>query len=235
MTIDIITLFPDMFRGPFDESMIKRAQEKNIATIRIHNLRDWGIDERGTVDDHPYGGGPGMLLRPEPIYDAVESVVSAYKKTTTYSKGDHPKRKTILFDAGGTLYSQQKAFEYCKLDQLVLICGHYEGVDYRVHEHLADDVVSIGNFVLTGGELPAMLVTDSVVRLLPGVLNKMGATYTESFSSSSKTVEYPQFTRPEIYKDWEVPPVLLSGHHAEIEKWRQQEAVKRTRKNRPDL
>lgn len=230
MTIDIVTLFPDMFRGPFDESMVKRAQEKKIVIIGIHNLRNWAIDERGTVDAHPYGGGPGMLIRPEPVYDAITELKNQNKSQA---------RKIILLDAGGVRFNQEKAMEYSKLDHLICICGHYEGLDYRIHEKMVDDVISIGDFVMTGGELPTMMVVDSVVRLLPGVLNKQEGHEIESFSYSpdkkEKLVEFPQYTRPEEFMGEKVPEVLLGGHHAEIEKWRHQQAVLRTRKNRPDL
>ena len=259
MTIDIITLFPDMFRGPFDESMIKRAQEKDIVTIGIHSLRNWGIDERGTVDGHPYGGGPGMLIRPEPVFSAVEALKSTYsssesEKFSLRSNNKEQAQRVVLLDAGGKKFNQEMAIEYSKLDHLICICGHYEGVDYRIHEKLVDDVISIGDFVMTGGELPAMMVVDSVVRLLPGVLNKQEGHEIESFSpsyelrvtshelksqkptaKSQKLVEFPQYTRPEEFMGMKVPEVLLSGHHAEIEKWRHEQAKLRTKKNRPDL
>lgn len=228
MTIDILTLFPGMFMGPFDESIVKRAQDKKIAQIHIHNLRQWAIDIRGTVDDKPYGGGVGMVLRPEPIFRAVHAIKKKLQK------------KVVLLDAGGKLYTQRKAEKYSKLDHLILICGHYEGVDYRVHKHLADEVISIGDYIVTGGEIPAMVITDSIVRLIPGVLIKKEATAKESFSQLKipkvpLAVEYPQYTRPEIFNNRKVPDVLLSGNHAQIEKWRSKQAMIRTKKNRPDL
>ena len=229
MSIDIITLFPEMFNGPFDASIVKRAQDRSFVTINLHNLRKWAIDQRGTVDDKPYGGGTGMLLRPEPIFKAVEDIKSAKKKTVKpYNQ------KIILLDAGGASYTQKKAQEYSKLDQIIIICGHYEGVDYRVHEHLADEVITIGDYVLTGGEIPAMVVVDSLVRLICGVLEKKEATAIESFNQISE-VEFPQYTRPEECCGYKVPDVLLSGNHAEIEKWRANQAKMRTDKNRPDL
>ena len=229
MTVDIITLFPDMFAGPFDESMIKRAREKGLVTITFHNLRKWAIDERGTVDDRPYGGGPGMLLRPEPLFDAVKEIkANRSKELKQYNA------KTILLDAGGRKYTQQTAQEFSQLDHLILICGHYEGVDYRVHEHLANDIISIGDYVLTGGEIPAMVVIDSVVRLLPEVLHKEEATSLESFQPSS-LLEYPQYTRPEKFNDYVVPEILLKGHHGQIDTWRKEQSLKRTRSNRSDL
>lgn len=224
MTIDIITLFPNMFVGPFSESMVKRATEKGLATINIHNLRTWAIDERGTVDDRPYGGGPGMLLRPEPIFTAVESIQSNRNQQETGNN-----QSTILLDAGGKPYNQKTAEKLATCDSMIIICGHYEGVDYRVHEHLADEVISIGDFVMTGGEIPAMALVDSVVRLIPGVLNKQEAASIESFSGTYEhTVEYPQYTRPESYNGFTVPDILLTGHHEEIEKWRKKESLKRT-------
>src|SRR3989344_2394198 len=239
MKIDIIPLFPDMFRGPFDESILRRAQDKLLVKIRIHNLRKWSLNERGTVDDRPYGGGTGMLLRPEPIFDAVREIRDLRFKNNDLrikkeSKIINHKSKIILLDAGGSVYTQQKAQEYSKLDNLILICGHYEGVDYRVHEHLADDVISIGDYVLTGGEIPAMVVIDSVVRLLPGVLHKEEATSLESFQPSS-LLEYPQYTRPEKCNDYVVPEILLKGHHGQIDTWRKEQSLKRTRSNRSDL
>jgi tRNA (guanine37-N1)-methyltransferase len=206
MKIDILTLFPKMFSGPFDESIVKRAQDKGLAQITIHDLRKWGLDERRTVDDRPYGGGVGMIIR-------VDVVDAALKELKT------PKAKVILLDATGKKFDQGKARELSKVPHLILIAGHYEGVDHRIHEHLADEVISIGDYVLTGGEIPAMVLTDSIVRLIPGVLEKPEAVEIESFSSEGK-LEFPQYTRPEEYHGWKVPNVLLSGNHAEIKKWR---------------
>jgi tRNA (guanine37-N1)-methyltransferase len=247
MTIDILTLFPNMFSGPFNESIVKRATEKKLVTIKIHNLRDWAIDSYGTVDGSSYGGGVGMVLRPEPIFRAVSALkksvighqLSVNKKLNT----DNRKPKTVLLDAGGVRYTQTKANNYSKLDNIILICGHYEGVDYRVHEHLADEVISIGDYVLTGGEIPTMVLVDSVIRLIPDVLKKTEAVKNESFSLNRKLItdnqqlllEYPQYTRPEEFEGHKVPKILLSGNHAEIEKWRQKQSLIRTKKNRPDL
>ncbi|NCN58700.1 tRNA (guanosine(37)-N1)-methyltransferase TrmD [Candidatus Roizmanbacteria bacterium CG22_combo_CG10-13_8_21_14_all_38_20] len=233
MNIDIITLFPKMFSGPFEESIVQRAQDKKLVQITIYDLRNWALDKRGTVDDKPYGGGTGMLLRPEPIFDVVKDIKSK-SPTSHFVKGRTLNTRVVLLDAGGELYNQKKAAEYSKLDQLILICGHYEGVDYRVHEHLADEIISIGNFVLTGGEIPAMLIADSVTRLIPGVLEKEEATTIESFSDEM-TLEYPQYTRPEIYQGHKVPEILLSGDHAKIDNWRKEESIKRTEVNRSDL
>lgn len=206
MQIDILTLFPDMFKGPFDESIIKRAQEKGIAEIKIHDLRKWGEGERRNVDDRPYSGGPGMILR----VDIIDNALKELRKENS---------KVFLMDATGTRYTQQKAQEFSKLEHIILLAGHYEGVDHRVHEHLVDEVISIGDYVLTGGEIPAMVITDSIVRLLPGVLGKDESSVEESHKEPGY-LEYPQYTRPADYKGWKVPEVLLSGNHAEIEKWK---------------
>lgn len=220
MTIDIITLFPQMFAGPFEESMLKRAQDKGILEITIHDLRQWAGDERGTVDDKPYSGGPGMILMVEPIYRALESL----RRPT--------REKIILLTPQGKKFSQDRARELSKLDHLILIAGHYEGFDERVRS-LVDEEISIGDYVLTGGELPAMVVVDAVVRLIPGVIGKEASLQEESFTNG--LLEYPQYTRPEEFKGMPVPPILLSGHHTAITKWRQDQAKKRTQIRRPDL
>lgn len=218
MKIDILTLFPKMFTGPFEESIIKRAQDKSLVEINIHDLRKWGLTERRTVDGRPYSGGAGMILRVDVIDSALQNLKNSKLPKLQNSK-------IILLDPGGEKFTQQKALQLSKVKHLVLIAGHYEGVDHRVHEHLVDEVISIGDYVLTGGELPAMVVADTIVRLLPGVI-KPESLSEESFSSainhqpSSISVEYPQYTRPEKYKKWKVPKVLLSGNHKEIEKWR---------------
>lgn len=207
MKIDIITLFPDMFTGPFGESIVKRAQERGLVEINIHNLRKWAKDTRGTVDGRPYGGGVGMLLK----VDVVDAALSELKK---------PNSKVFLLDARGKTYDQKMAKKFSKLDHIILIAGHYEGIDYRVQKYLVDETISIGNYVVTGGEIPAMAIVDSVVRLIPGVLTKEEATEIESFSEPGK-VEFPQYTRPEDFRGWKVPKVLLSGNHKEILTWRQ--------------
>ncbi|HET7098712.1 MAG TPA: tRNA (guanosine(37)-N1)-methyltransferase TrmD [Patescibacteria group bacterium] len=210
MKIDILTLFPKMFAGPLSESIMWRAIDKGFAEIVIHDLREWAIDERGSVDDKPYGGGAGMLLR----VDVIDKAINQLKSETLNPKSE---TKIILLDARGEKYTQKKAYELSKAEHLILICGHYEGVDSRVAEHLVDEIISIGDYVLTGGEIPAMVLTDSIIRLIPGVI-KEESLKEESFSTDS--VEYPQYTRPEDYKSWKVPKVLLSGNHAEIKKWR---------------
>ena len=205
MKIDILTLFPKMFDGPFNESIIGRAVGKSLVQVKIHDLRDWATDKHKSVDDKPYGGGAGMIMR-------VDIIDAAVNKLRT------PNSKIILLDAGGEVFNQQKSRKLSKLNHLILIAGHYEGVDHRVHEHIADEVISIGNYVLTGGELPAMVITDTIVRLIPGAIDPESLKE-ESFSPKIST-EYPQYTRPEKFNNWEVPKVLLSGNHTEIEKWK---------------
>lgn len=206
MKIDVLTLFPNMFIEVFNTSIIKRAQSKGLLKIKVHNLRNWGEGERLNVDDRPYGGGVGMILK----VDIIDKAVSELKSKNS---------KVILLDAAGEKYTQGKAQEFSKFKHIILIAGHYEGVDHRVHEHIADVVVSIGDYVLTGGEIPSMVLVDSVIRLLPGVLGKDESSVDESHKEPGY-IEYPQYTRPEKYKNWEVPKVLLSGNHKEIKKWR---------------
>ena len=224
MKIDIITLFPGMFAGPFNESIIKRAKEKKLVTIKLHNLRKWSKDSHNSVDDRPYGGGKGMVLMIEPIFEALKAIAPKAKAHKT---------KTILLSPQGKTLTQKKARELAKLDHLVLIAGHYEGFDERIRENLIDEEISVGDYVLTGGELPTMTIVDAVVRLIPGVLDKE-ATENESFSKKD-LLDYPQYTRPSVYKEWEVPEVLLSGDHAEIKKWRKEKSIEKTKKTRPDL
>lgn len=205
MKIDILTLFPDMFKGPLTESIMWRAQDKDFAKIEIHDLRKWAIDERGSVDDRPYGGGAGMIIRVDVIDKALEKL-----KTEDST--------VILLDARGAKFTQSKAQNLSKSKHLILICGHYEGVDHRIAENLVDEVISIGDYVLTGGEIPAMVLTDAIVRLVPGVIKE--ESLKEESHSTTNVLEYPQYTRPEEYRGWKVPKVLLSGNHSEIEKWR---------------
>lgn len=223
MKIDILTIFPKMFVGPFEGSIIKRAQDKGLVEIKIHDLRKWTTDKRGTVDDRPYGGGVGMVLMVEPIVKAIEELKS-------------PNTKVILLSAKGRLWEQEKATAFSKEERLILIAGHYEGVDERVINFI-DEEISIGNYVLTGGEIPAMVLVDSIVRLLPGVLEKEEATQIESFAKvdGQTVLEFPQYTHPEDFRGLKVPQVLLSGHHGEIAKWRKEQAREITKKNRPDL
>lgn len=208
MQIDIITLFPKMFVGPMSESIIWRAQDKKFLDLNIVDLKDFGIDERRTVDDKPYGGGAGMILRVDVIDNALKSLGVEKSQSKT---------KIVVLDAGGEKFNQEKAYQYSELHRLVLICGRYEGIDHRVHENLVDEVISIGDYVLTGGEIPAMVIADTVTRLIPNVIKP------ESLVEESHTgfdSEYPQYTRPPIYNDWKVPEVLLTGNHKEIDKWR---------------
>jgi tRNA (guanine37-N1)-methyltransferase len=227
MRIDVLTLFPEMFQAALGTSIFKRAIDRKLVCINLHNIRDYAHDKHRTVDDYPYGGGPGMVLKPEPIFEAVESIKSAIP----------PKEAelvpVILLTPQGRLFSQQIAQELSKHSHLILICGHYEGVDERVREHLVTDEISIGDYVLTGGELPAMVVMDAVVRLLPGVLGSEASAQDDSHAHG--LLEYPQYTRPQVYRGWSVPEVLLSGNHAQIAEWRREQIILRTLKRRPDL
>jgi tRNA (guanine37-N1)-methyltransferase len=220
MRIDVLTLFPGMFAGPLDESIMKRAREAGLLDLKIHNLRDFAHDRHKTVDDRPFGGGPGMLLKPEPIFEAVEAL--AREKT-----------RVILLSPSGRPFRQAIARELAAVDDLLLIVGHYEGFDERVREQLADDELSIGDYVLTNGALPAMVVIDAVTRLLPGVLGDDESANEESFSQG--LLEYPQYTRPSEFRGMKVPEVLLSGNHAEIARWRAEQATLRTKERRPDI
>jgi tRNA (guanine37-N1)-methyltransferase len=218
--IDVLTLFPAMFAGPLDESIVKRAREDGLLDLKIHNLRDWTHDRHKTVDDRPFGGGPGMLLKVEPLFEAIESL-------------QRDQTKVILLSPSGRKFDQSIARELSLEKDLLLVCGSYEGFDERVREALADDELSIGDYVLTNGALPAMVVIDAVARLLPGVLGDDESSHDESFSHG--LLEYPQYTRPAEFRGMKVPEVLLSGNHAGIEKWRREQAKLRTEKQRPDL
>jgi tRNA (guanine37-N1)-methyltransferase len=220
MKIDVLTLFPAMFAGPLDESIIMRARKKGLLDLKVHDLRGWTHDRHKTVDDRPFGGGPGMLMKPEPIFEAVESL----RRETT---------KVILLSPGGRKFDQQIARELAQQTDLLLVTGHYEGFDERVRTGLADDELSIGDYVLTNGALPAMVVIDAVTRLLPGVLGDDESSRDESFSHG--LLEYPQYTRPAEFRGMKAPDVLVSGNHAEIEKWRREQAKLRTKERRPDL
>jgi tRNA (guanine37-N1)-methyltransferase len=219
--IDILTLFPQMFQGIFDSGIVKRAIDQKLVSIGIHNIRDYAHDKHHTVDDYPYGGGAGMVLKPEPIFEAIESI-----------KGESA-TPVILLTPQGRLFSQQIAKELSQHSRLILICGHYEGVDERVSEHLATDEISIGDYVLSGGELAAMVVIDAIIRLLPGVLGSAASPLDDSHVGG--LLEYPQYTRPAIYRGWPVPEILLSGNHAQIARWRREQAIQRTLKRRPEL
>ncbi len=219
MHVDIFTLFPEMFQGPFSESILKRAQERELLSIALHNIRDATTDKHHIVDDYPYGGGAGMVMKPEPIFHAIEAV---------YQSGP-----IILMSPQGRPFTQQIARELSQEPRLTLLCGHYEGIDERVLQHLITDEISLGDYVLTGGELAAMIIVDATCRLIPGVLGGEESTLEESHSNN--LLEYPQYTRPAEFRGWSVPDILLSGHHANIARWRRKEAIRRTRARRPDL
>jgi tRNA (guanine37-N1)-methyltransferase len=220
MRIDIVTLFPEICRAPLGESMMKRAQEKSIADLHIHNLRDWATDKHHVVDDAPFGGGQGMIMKPEPVFAAVEDL-------------RHQTSKIILMSPAGRRLDQQLANQFSGEAHLIIICGHYEGVDHRVIEHLIDLEISIGDYVLTNGAIAAVVLVDAIVRLLPGTLGHEQSAADDSFSNG--VLEAPQYTRPAEFRGWKVPEILLSGNHAEIAKWRKQQALNRTKQNRPDL
>jgi len=221
MRIDILTIFPKMFSAVLDESIIKRAKAKKKVDIRVHDLRDFTKDKYKKVDDRPFGGGPGMVLMAQPIFDAVKKIRGRRKV------------HVILTCAGGHAFTQKKARQLSGYKNLLIICGHYEGVDERVRQALADESISIGDYVLTGGELPAMVLIDAVVRLIPGVLGKEESLKDESFEND--LLEYPQYTRPAEFEGMKVPEILLSGNHAQIGAWRHKKALARTKKERPDL
>lgn len=223
MHIDILTLFPEMFSGVLNSSILKRASESERFTHRLINFRKYAANKHEQVDDYPYGGGAGMVLSPQPIFDAVESIT---KDTKT-------KPRIILLCPQGETYTQKKAEELSKEDHLVLICGHYEGYDERIRQHLVTDEISIGDYVLTSGELGALVIIDSVVRLLPGVLGNVDSAKEDSFSTG--LLEHPHYTRPENFRGYKVPEVLLSGHHKNIEHWRKTKSFERTYDRRPDL
>jgi len=219
---DILTLFPEMFGSPFDSSVLKKAQEKGLIEIVVHDIRGYAEDKHRVTDDYPYGGGGGMVMKVEPIARALDDVVPVREEAAV-----------ILLTPQGDVFNQKTAEELAGFSRLVLICGHYEGVDERVRRHLADREISVGDYVLTGGELPAMILVDAVSRLLSGVLGNSDSAVSDSFSAG--LLEYPQYTRPAEYRGWKVPEVLLSGHHRDIEIWRRKEALRKTALRRPDL
>lgn len=227
MQFDIFTLFPEMFQGPFDASIIQRARQAGRASIALHNIRDYATDRHHVTDDTPYGGGGGMVMKPDPIWNAVESALGF----DPAGRLDAP--PIILLTPQGRLFNQSVARELAAHERLLLICGRYEGVDERVRQYLSTDEISIGDYVLSGGEIPAMVIVDALVRLLPGALGDPGATIDDSHASG--LLEYPHYTRPPLYRDYPVPQILLSGHHAEVDRWRRREALRRTHARRPDL
>jgi len=227
MKIDIVTLFPEICGAPLSESIMKRAQKNGIVDLHIHNLRDWTTDKHHVADDAPFGGGQGMVMKPEPIFAAVEEL------RDQTSKIKHQTSKVVLMSPAGLRFDQQMAAQLSGESHLIIICGHYEGVDHRVIEHLVDLEISIGDYVLTNGAIAAVVLVDAVVRLMPGVLGHEQSAVDDSFSRG--LLEAPQYTRPAEFRSWRVPDVLLSGNHAEIKTWRREQAIKRTRENRPDL
>ena len=225
MRIDMVTIFPEMFSGPFGDSITKRAVDNGILDIHFTNFRDFAEDKHHHVDDSPFGGGAGMVLKPEPMYKAVRDVLA---RTEEYAAN----RRVLIMDPSGPTFNQDKAKKLAGYDQLIFICGHYEGFDARIYK-LADEAISIGDFVLTGGELPAMVITDAVSRMLPGVLGHEDSAPTDSFYEG--LLEFPQYTRPREFEGMEVPEVLLNGDHAKIRKWRREQSLLVTQKYRPDL
>ncbi|HEV2521007.1 MAG TPA: tRNA (guanosine(37)-N1)-methyltransferase TrmD [Candidatus Acidoferrales bacterium] len=247
MRFDIITIFPEFFSGPLDYGIVRRAREARIVEVRVHDLRAFTQDRHRTVDDRPFGGGEGMVLKPEPLFEAVESIAGV-------AGASSPQTAIVLLSASGNLFHQETARRFAQLDRIIFLCGRYEGVDERVAEHLATDELSIGDFVLSGGELGAALILDAVTRLLPGALGNEDSTVNESFSAAEATVnlpvlatnhesrstshallDFPHYTRPAEFRGWKVPEVLLGGNHEEIRRWRLQKAIEKTRRNRPDL
>jgi tRNA (guanine37-N1)-methyltransferase len=255
MRFDLITIFPEFFAGPLDHGILRRAREAGLVQIHVQDLREFTKDRHRTVDDRPFGGGEGMVLKPEPLFQAVESLFGHSVGDATQENSLNEKFSIILLSAAGRRFTQQTARRLAQQDRLVLICGRYEGVDERVAEHLATDEISIGDFVLSGGELPAALIVDAVTRLLPGALGNEASSLNESFSVESGSdfaqvgsdacrsplvtqhslLDFPHYTRPADFRGWAVPDVLIGGNHAEVAKWRRQQAIAKTRRNRPDL
>ena len=259
MRFDLITIFPEFFSGPLDYGIVRRAREARLIETHIHDLRNFTHDRHRTVDDRPFGGGEGMVMKCEPLFDAVESLVGPVANANRPSNANPPARAAIvLLSAAGKLFRQETARRFAQLDRIILVCGRYEGVDERVAEHLATDEISIGDFVLSGGELAAALILDAVTRLIPGALGNEDSTVNESFSAAAAEpngtraaitshespvtnhgphgiLDYPHYTRPPSFRGWDVPEVLLGGNHEEIRRWRHQQALEKTKRNRPDL
>src|ERR1700676_3856420 len=252
MRFDLITIFPDFFAGPLDHGILRRARETGIVEVSVQDLRVFTKDRHRTVDDRPFGGGEGMVLKPEPLFEAVEHLLGAPVGDAKGKREPPAGTAIVLLSASGKRFDQETARRFTGLTQVILICGRYEGVDERVAEHLATDEISIGDFVLTGGELPAMLITDAVTRLLPGSLGNEASSQNESFSASipkeeislpssacamgsSMLLDFPHYTRPAEYRGWKVPEVLIGGNHAEVAEWRRAAAIEKTQRNRPDL
>src|SRR3984885_4414739 len=255
MRFDIVTIFPEFFAGPLEYGIVRRAREAGLIDIAVRDLRAFTHDRHKTVDDRPFGGGEGMVMKPEPLFEAVESLVGA--RDAAGSLGARGNAAIVLLSAAGKMFRQETARRFAQSGRVVLICGRYEGVDERVAEHLATDEISIGDFVLSGGELPAAMIIDATTRLLPGALGNEDSTVNESFSEGTASeqsrvianppvspepglsgrgiLDYPHYTRPQIFRDWTVPEVLMSGNHEEIRRWRRQKALEKTLRNRPEL
>ena len=231
MDIHILTLFPEMFRGPFQESIVGRAVERGLARIHIYNIRDYVLDKHRVVDDYPFGGGGGMVLKPEPLFLGVEDVKSRIAEGSGPQQAEET--PVVLLSPQGEVFTQEVVRDLTFHRDLILICGHYEGVDERVREHLVDREISIGDYVLSGGEIPAMVIVDALVRLIPGAVGDTESL--EDDSHASGLIQFPQYTRPAEYRGWPVPPVLLSGNHQEVHKWRRRQSLRRTLGRRPDL
>jgi tRNA (guanine37-N1)-methyltransferase len=224
MTFHVLTIFPEFFRGPFEHGVVGKALEAGLLKVAIHDLRNWTFDRHRTTDDRPFGGGEGMVMKPEPVFLAAETILGGRSRE---------RQRIVLLSAQGPLYDQRAARRLSEFEEVLLICGRYEGVDERVSEHLADEEISIGNYVLSGGELAAAVVVDSVARLAPGVLGNEESSRNESFTED--LLDWPHYTRPAVYRGWSVPDVLARGNHAEIARWRRAAAVEKTRRRRPDM
>jgi tRNA (guanine37-N1)-methyltransferase len=262
MRFDLITIFPEFFTGPLEHGIVRRARETGIVQIQIQDLREFTKDRHRTVDDRPFGGGEGMVLKPEPLFEAVEKLLGHSVGNAGEVKKPDPNLAIVLLSASGKRFTQDTARRFAQLQRIIFICGRYEGVDERVAEHLASDEISVGDYVLSGGELPAMVILDAVTRLLPGAVGNEASTQNESFSKvpsevprevpglgtgsrpviemaqtaePGQVLDFPHFTRPAEYRGWKVPEVLIGGNHAEVIKWRRQQALEKTRRNRPDL
>lgn len=253
MHFDLITIFPEFFSGPLDHGIVRRAREAGIIQVHVQDLREFTKDRHRTVDDRPFGGGEGMVLKPEPLFEAVESLVGCSSGDATKPGKRDSDTAIVLMSAAGKLFDQENARRFSQLKRILLICGRYEGVDERVAQHLATEEISIGDFVLSGGELPALLIMDAVTRLLPGALGNEASSQNESFSATSFAnaatalsgseaakpetllLDFPHYTRPAEFRGWKVPEVLIGGNHAEVAKWRREAALEKTRRNRPDL
>jgi len=253
MRFDLVTIFPEFFAGPLEHGIVRRAREAALIHVHVQDLREFTKDRHRTVDDRPFGGGEGMVLKPEPMFDTVESLLGRSVGDATSQNTEDTNTAILLMSAAGKLFRQETARRYSQLQRIILICGRYEGVDERVAEHLATEEVSIGDFVLSGGELPALLVVDAVTRLIPGALGNEASSQNESFSENLFSVpssrlpanqsaaangvllDYPHYTRPAEYRGWKVPEILIGGNHAEVAKWRRVAALEKTRRNRPDL